>query len=137
MKPSVDDQLRQTRRVLLDEVLPAVESEHAAGIVRRLAADLRKLSTCWEAAIPFARWEVETLESVLARITGQVPDGADAESYAALCERAEVLRSELSDALRRMPAPQEAPQEWRIVLEYFDERLARDPMTNRMPGTDG
>ena len=136
MKPSVDDQLRETRRILLDEVLPAVASDHVATLVRRVAADLRKLGTCWEAAIPFVRWEVETLESVLqgvgsppARLTGDA-------SYAVLCEQAESLRLALSEALRRMPPRSEAPEEWRIVLDYFNERLARDPMTNRMPSTD-
>ncbi len=35
-----------------------------------------------------------------------------------------------------MPPRSEAPEDWRIVLDYFNERLARDPMTNRTPSTD-
>ena len=137
MKPSVDDQLRETRRILLEEVLPAVESDHVATLVRRVAADLRKLGTCWEAAIPFVRWEVETLESVLRAVGSPPVRLAGDESYAGLCDQAESLRLALSEALRRMPPRSEAPEEWRIVLDYFDERLARDPMTNRLPSTDG
>ena len=137
MKPTVDDQLRETRRILLEEVLPAVEADHVAAVVRRLAADLRKLGTCWEAAIPFVRWEVETLESVLQSIgSPPVPPSGDA-SYTGLCRQAETLRLALSEALRRMPPRSEAPEQWRIVLDYFNERLARDPMTNRMPSADG
>ena len=106
-------------------------------MVRRVAADLRKLGTCWEAAIPFVRWEVETLASVLQAI-GSPPVRLPGDgSYAGLCEQAEALRLALSEALRRMPPRSEAPEEWRIVLDYFNERLARDPMTNRMSSTDG
>lgn len=136
MKPSVDDQLRESRRILLEEVLPAVGSDHVATVVRRVAADLRKLATCWEAAIPFARWEVETLESVLRGIGSPPVRLSGGESYAALCEQTETLRRALSDALRRMPPRSEAPEQWRIVLDYFNERLARDPMTNRLPSRD-
>lgn len=146
MKPSVDEQLRQSRRLLLEQVLPAVESDHVADIVRRLAADLRKLGTCWELATPFSRWEVETLDALLdtvgpalgegdrdelAEIRG-LPVGAGA-SYAELCERTEVLRRALDHAVRRLPSPAEAPAEWQAVRGYFTERLARDPMTNRQP----
>ena len=137
MKPSVDDQLRESRRILLEEVLPSVGSDHVATAVRRVAADLRKLGTCWEAAIPFVRWEVETLQSVL-RAVGAPPVPVDDDgSYAGLCRQAEVLRATLSEALRRMPPCSEAPAEWGVVLDYFNERLARDPMTNRMPSADG
>jgi hypothetical protein len=136
VKPSVDDQLRETRRILLDEVLPAVESDHVATLVRRVAADLRKLGTCWEAAIPFVRWEVETLESVLQAVGSPPARPTGDGSYTVLCEQAESLRLALSEALRRMPPRSEAPAEWRIVLDYFNERLARDPMTNRMPSAD-
>ena len=137
MKPSVDVQLRETRRILLEEVLPEVESDNVAATVRRLAADLRKLGTCWEAAIPFVRWEVEALESVLQALGSPAVHSDGESSYADLCERTELLRSALSETLRRMPPRSEAPEEWRIVLDYFNERLARDPMTNRMTNTNG
>jgi hypothetical protein len=137
VKPSVDDQLRESRRILLEEVLPAVESDHVATAVRRVAADLRKLGTCWEAAIPFVRWEVETLQSVLQAVGAPPVRLSDDDSYAGLCRQAETLRRALSDALRRMPPRGQAPEQWRCVLDYFNERLARDPMTNRLPDTDG
>lgn len=137
MKPTVDDQLRETRRILLEEVLPAVESDHVAAVVRRLAADLRKLGTCWEAAIPFVRWEVETLQSVLQAVGSPPVRLSEDSSYAGLCRQAEALRLALSETLRRMPPQSEAPDQWRVVLDYFNERLARDPMTNRMPSADG
>ena len=146
MKPSVDEQLRQSRRILLEQVLPAVESDHVADLVRRLAADLRKLGTCWEMAAPFARWEVQTLESVLdtvapalgedgrrelAGLRGPPVDGG--AGYAELCARSEALRRALDFAVRRLPPPAEAPAEWAVVRAYFRERLERDPMTNRQP----
>jgi hypothetical protein len=146
MRPSVGEQLRQSRRILLEDVLPAVDSDHVADIVRRLAADLRKLGTCWEAATPFSRWEVDTLEALLdtvesaladpdrtevARMRG-APAGADA-GYTELCERTETLRRALDLAVRRLPPPAEAAREWAAVRAYFAERLDRDPMTNRQP----
>jgi hypothetical protein len=137
VKPTVDDQLRQSRRILLEEVLPAVESDHVAAAVRRVAADLRKLATCWEAAIPFVRWEVETLRSVLETVGAPPVRLTGDESYAGLCRQAETLRLALSDALRRIPPRAEASEQWRVVLDYFQERLARDPMTNRVPTADG
>lgn len=144
MKPSVDEQLRQSRRILLEEVLPAVGSDHVADIVRRLAADLRKLGTCWELAAPFARWEVETLESLLDVVGSALADPdhmemtelrglpvADGATYPELCRRSETLRRALDLAVRRLPPPGEAPREWAAVQAYFSERLDRDPMTNR------
>ena len=146
MKPSVDEQLQQSRRILLEEVLPAVESDHVADIVRRLAADLRKLGTCWEMAAPFSRWEVETLESVLDAVGSALaePDCreltglrgaplAGGASYGELCQRCEALRGALDFAVRRLPPPAQAPAEWAAVRAYFTERLDRDPMTNRQP----
>jgi hypothetical protein len=106
-------------------------------VVRRVAADLRKLGTCWEAAIPFVRWEVETLASVLQAIGAPPVRLAGDGSYAGLCEQVENLRLALSEALRRMPPRSEAPEQWSIVLDYFNERLARDPMTNRLSSNDG
>lgn len=137
MKPSVDDQLRESRRILLEEVLPAVESDHVAAVVRRVAADLRKLGSCWEAAVPFVRWEVETLQSVLQAVGAPPVRISGDESYAGFCRQAETLRQALSEALRRMPPRSEAPEQWRVVLDYFNARLARDPMTNRLPSADG
>jgi hypothetical protein len=146
MKPSVDEQLHQSRRILLEEVLPAIESDHVADIVRRLAADLRKLGTCWEMAAPFSRWEVETLESVLDGVGSALaePDReeltglrgvslAEDARYGEWCERAETLRRALDFAVRRLPPPAEAPAAWTAVRAYFGERLERDPMTNRQP----
>jgi hypothetical protein len=146
MKPSVDEQLQQSRRILLEEVLPAIESDHVADIVRRLAADLRKLGTCWEMAAPFSRWEVDTLESVLDGVGSALaePDRnelnglrgvplAGEAPYREWCERAEALRRALDFAVRRLPPPVEAPAEWAAVQAYFGDRLDRDPMTNRQP----
>ena len=146
MKPSVDEQLRQSRRILLEQVLPAVESDHVADLVRRLAADLRKLGSCWELAAPFARWEVQTLESVLDTVAAALGEadrqqidmlrGAPVDgsaSYGDLCARREVLRRALDLGVRRLPPPAEAPAEWAALRAYFRERLERDPMTNRQP----
>jgi hypothetical protein len=146
MRPSVGEQLRESRRILLEDVLPAVDSDHVADIVRRLAADLRKLGTCWEAATPFSRWEVGTLEALLDAVESALADPDRAEigriraapagaggGYTELCERTETLRRALDLAVRHLPPLGEAPREWAAVRAYFAERLDRDPMTNRQP----
>ncbi len=133
MKPSVDDQLRQTQRLLLERVIPAVESDHAADLVRRIAADLRKLSTCWDAAEVFDAWDAAALMRLLTQLAPLLP--ADTLDHAGSppeeADWQEHLRATLAAALPHLPPPARAPEAWSAVLGYFRERLARDPMTNR------
>lgn len=129
MRPTVTEQLHHFGRILSTTVAPAVDDPYAAEILRRLIVDLRKLETCWDQAEAFMAWDVGRLEALLTKIG---PGAATAREPEDLAERQQRLRAVLAaeiPGLDLTPAGRallDGP-----VLDYFTDRLARDPMANR------
>lgn len=140
MQPTVEVQLMQFQRILNDDILPAISDELAADTLFRVAADLRKLASCWEAALPFTLWDIERIEAVLCDLNFAKPEPIADRSgwtYADLCAHQQHLRSVLDQAVSGLPERHTAPQKWMTVISYFRERLDADPMTNRSPKAQG
>lgn len=129
----MSEQLLQAQRILVDEVLPAVASGSTGDTVRRLAADLRKLASCWDRATDFDDWDAAEVQRVLSALDPDVVPGPERLTGPAQTrDLQEGGRAKLSAAIPKLRGPADAPAEWSALISYFRARLARDPMTNRI-----
>ena len=138
MKPSVEDQLQGTCRVLENVVAPCVADPFARTILDGLIANLRMLTGALPAVAGFLRDDniatvrlLETLRAALApALNAQVGDAVrqvepDVADSAALDARNGALRDLLAQAVRTEGL---APHLHRAIVKHFSERASRMPM---------
>jgi uncharacterized membrane protein len=138
MRPSVEEQLQGTCRILEGVVAPCVGDPFARTILDGLIANLRMLTGALPAVAGFLRQDneatarlLEALSSALApeqaariaQALGEAePDVADS---AALDERNRLLRELLAEAVRSEGL---TPDLHRAILTHMTERASRVPM---------
>jgi hypothetical protein len=138
MRPSVDEQLRGTCRILEEVVAPSVGDPYARTILAGLIANLRMLNEALPAVAGFLRHDNQAcgqllavlapalpamLSTPIAQALGQPePDAADA---AALEQRNQVLRDLLARAVGHEAL---TPEHRALIRRHLSERASRVPM---------
>jgi hypothetical protein len=138
VKPSVQEQLQGTCRILETVVAPCVTDPLARNILSGLVANLRMLSEAVPAVPAFLRYDnqatgrlLQTLREAVpgdlaARVSQALaepePDAADA---AALDERNRRLRELLAQAVCSEGL---SPEQHRAIVQHMTERASRVPM---------
>lgn len=138
MKPTVDEQLQGTCRILATVVAPCVADPLARTILDGLIANLRMLTGALPAVAGFLRYDnqatvklLQTLRDSLqsdlaARLTEALgesePDAADATALDARNQR---LRELLAQAVC---SERLTPDQHRAIVQHMTERASRVPM---------
>jgi hypothetical protein len=138
MRPSIDEQLLGTCRVLENVVVPCVNDPMARTMLDGLIANLRMLITALPAVPGFLRQDNETTVQLLATLASSLPaeltarmaeilnkPEPDPVDVAALDGRNASLRGLLAQAvcIEGLSADQQ-----RAILQHMSERASRVPM---------
>ncbi|MEJ6770672.1 MAG: hypothetical protein QNK95_14430 [Paracoccaceae bacterium] len=138
MKPSLNEQLQGTSRILETVVAPQVGEPYARTILDGLIANLRMLTGALPAVASFLRHDNETtaqlLNALCAQATGDLaarlrpalgepkPDDAD---VIALEERNHLLRDLLAESVCRDDL---SPDQHAAIVQHMSDRASRMPM---------
>lgn len=139
MRPTVDEQLAGTCRILEDVVLPDLSGDYPIAVLRSVIANLRMLERGWDAVLPFLHWDNAAMAELLAGARGGadpevgewiealpvVGDAVDPYDLAAADARNVELRQALCDLIRR-PGSDDALRE--RIVEHLTQRTSRFPM---------
>ncbi|WP_298165173.1 hypothetical protein [Novosphingobium sp.] len=138
MRPSVEEQLLGTCRILETVVAPAVAEPFARTILDNLIANLRMVTEALPAVPGFLRWDNAATLSLLQDMRSALPSGLAANIDAAL-ETAEndmlesAAQTARNDLLRALLAeaacnPDLSPDLHRAIQDHMIARASRVPM---------
>lgn len=138
MRPSVEEQLLGTCRILETVVAPAVAEPFARTILDNLIANLRMVTEALPAVPGFLRWDNAATLSLLQDMRSALPSGLAANIDAAL-ETAEhdmldsAAQTARNDQLRALLAeaacsPDLSPDLHRAIQDHMIARASRVPM---------
>ena len=138
MKPTVEEQLQGTCRILQTVVAPCVLDPFARTILDGLVANLRMLTEALPAVTGFLRHDNQATVRLLATLHDSVPGDLaarltqalsesepDAADSAALDERNRRLRELLAQAVC---SERLSPDQHRAIVQHMTERASRVPM---------
>ena len=138
MKPTVEEQLQGTCRILQTVVAPCVSDPFARTILDGLVANLRMLTEALPAVTGFLRYDNQATVRLLATLHDSVPGDVaarltqalsesepDATDAAALDERNRRLRELLAEAVC---SERLSPDQHRAIVQHMTERASRVPM---------
>ncbi len=138
MRPSVEEQLLGTCRILETVVAPAVAEPFARTILDNLIANLRMVTEALPAVPGFLRWDNAATKSLLQAMRSALPSGLAANIDAALetaehdmlDSAAQTTRNDLLRALLAEAAgnPDLSPELHRAIQDHMIARASRVPM---------
>jgi hypothetical protein len=136
MRPTIAEQLRETRRILNDMLIPVINDDYMAQIMKSAFANLEMLESAWENVLPFLHWDNETTVAVLRDVRDLVSDElavaidnakpdqpCDPFDVSALQSRNVLLQSLICQAVGECDG-----QGLRRIQAHLLERTARYPM---------
>lgn len=143
MRPTIEEQLLGTCRVLEGVVAPYVSDPYAANILKSLVSNLRMLDGALPAVPAFLRWDNEKTSQLLAEVhesaaphiavaIAQALDEpvCDVADLPSLDERNERLRELLTQVLRGGTLDAQLSKS---VLQHLIDRASRFPMRFALP----
>lgn len=136
MRPTIAEQLSETRRILTDVLTPRIKDDYALQIMRMAFSNLEMLEGAWPKVLPFLHWDNQVTLTLLGDVRGQVD--ADLASAVEQAEQIvsidpfdvstlETRNAELRMLLHRAIG-QCSQQERRVIQAHLLERTARYPM---------
>jgi hypothetical protein len=141
VRPTVEEQLEGSCRILEETIAPGLTSDDAAETLRAVVKNLRMLGKSWAQLLPFLHWDNAATAELLERARPQVPaalaqrltnldrDQQDPFDFAAAQHRNQVLRGLLSEMVAVLDAgsgPDATTH--RAIVEHLSARAARYPM---------
>lgn len=142
MRPTVEEQLLGTCRILEETVAPEVGNDHASEILRGLIANLRMLTAAIPNLSSFLSWDNDETAALLAGTLDSVPSDLAVEIRSALdtetgSSDAAVLgqrNEELRDLLSRTLSDGTPSGDWtKRARSHLEERSARSPIRYATP----
>jgi hypothetical protein len=138
VRPSVEEQLLGTCRILETVVAPAVAEPFARTILENLIANLRMVTEALPAVPGFLRWDNAATQSLLqmlrsalpAELTGRIDAALEAAEPDMLNSTAQTARNDLLRALLAEAAcnPDLSPDLHRAIQDHMIARASRVPM---------
>jgi len=136
MRPTIDEQIRETRRILADFWLPQIDDAYRSQIATMLLANLEMLETNWKKVLPFLAWDnakaTDMLEMLREDVNAElvhaidaalVQDAGDTFDVTAQETRNETLQALLCRAIGFCTVDHR-----RAIRSYLLDRTARYPM---------
>ncbi|SCW33716.1 hypothetical protein SAMN02927924_00021 [Sphingobium faniae] len=136
MRPTISEQLRETRRIMNDVIAPNLHDGYSAQILEKLLSNLGMLERCWANVAPFLAWDNEQafamLEAICSGVSADLAQGIDRVrqdaagdpfDMQALEDRNTRIQALLQRAIREC-----GPDDHRKIQVYLMERTARYPM---------
>lgn len=142
MRPTISEQLRATRRILNEAVLPQIDNNYSARILEMALSNLEMLETAWANVLPFLRWDNEAALKLLRQLRNEVGsdlasaiDQAESDpSGDSLDASALQARNEALQALVQKTIGACGPEGRRRIHAQLLERTARYPMRPKGAG---
>lgn len=139
MRPTIAEQLRETRRILDDLLRPQITDGYTTQIMTMAFANLEMLETAWADVLPFLHWDNDAALTLLGDLRGELPQDLAAEigeaRNAAPYDPFDAVtletRNEALQALLERAIGQCGPEGRRRVHAHLLERTARYPMRPR------
>jgi hypothetical protein len=139
MRPTIEEQLGGTCRILEVMIAPEVAGTPAGDVLRGLVKNLRMLQANWGTVLPFLHWDNESTASLLARAASSVSDALaqritttvdaqpapDPADVSAAQARNDELRALLTDVVRVISTGSDAHAE---IIAHLAARSARYPL---------
>lgn len=135
MRPTIAEQLRETRRILTDIVAPQINA-YSKEILRMALSNLEMLERAWEKVPKFLYWDNSSTLALLRNLQDQVP----ADLASAIVEAGHAppddpldistleIRNAALRALLHQAVGQCGDEGWRAIQAQLLERTARYPM---------
>ncbi|MDB5714846.1 MAG: hypothetical protein JWO15_2243 [Sphingomonadales bacterium] len=141
MRPTFNEQIDETCRLLEDIVMPAVTEGHPSEILRGLIGNLRMLNAAWPKLAPFLAWDNEktgdlirasvlTLDECQKQQIRAAGIAARSKDIAALTQANQKLRGLLCDIL---PDLAEDDPHMKLIGAHLAARAMRYPMRSTLP----
>jgi hypothetical protein len=84
VRPTIKEQLRETRRILKDVISPYVRDEHPAMLLSYLLSNLQMLENSWSRVLPFLHWDNTATGALLQTLARKVDVALENDILAAL-----------------------------------------------------
>jgi hypothetical protein len=84
MRPTITEQLRETRRILQDVIAPCIHDEHPATVLSYLLSNLQTLEDSWSRVLPFLHWDNTETSALLQVLASRVDSALGNDIRAAL-----------------------------------------------------
>lgn len=133
MRPTISEQLRETRRILGDTLLPQLADSYAAQILKKALANLEMLESAWPDVVPFLHWDNQAMAALLGEVevSGALTE-AIGQATLSECEPCDAgalhSRNESLNALVERAIGECGPGDRRRIQAHLLERTARYPM---------
>ena len=138
MRPSVEEQLQGTCRILEDVVAPCVNDPLARTLLDGVVANLRMLTAALPGVAPFLRQDNQTTGHLLAQLSSSVsPELAERVALALATPQPDVADMADLDAHNRLLrelmteavcSAQLTPEHHRAIVVHMSARASRMPM---------
>lgn len=141
MRPTVEEQLEGSCRILEETIAPELTSDDDAEALRGVVKNLRMLGKSWAQVLPFLHWDNAATTALLELARPHVPAALaerladldrppdDPLDVAAAQHRNDVLRGLLSEVVAVLDSGSvPAATTHRAIVEHLSARAARYPM---------
>jgi hypothetical protein len=136
MRPTIAEQLRETRRILNDMLLPRLDDDYAAQILVKALANLEMLEMAWSNVLPYLHWDNDTalalLNDMRTEVGAELAAAIDKAARGPLCApfdaNALQARNEALQALVHRVIGECGPDGRRRIHAHLMERTMRYPM---------
>jgi hypothetical protein len=72
LRPTITEQLRQTRRILEEEIAPCLVEKHPVQVLAYLLGNLQSLEDSWSRVLPFLHWDNSCTAALLQSVSSEV-----------------------------------------------------------------
>jgi hypothetical protein len=84
VRPTIKEQLRETRRILADVISPCIRDEYPAQLLAYLLSNLQILEDSWSRVLPFLHWDNTETAGLLQTLASKVDPALEKDISAVL-----------------------------------------------------
>lgn len=140
MRPTIEEHLTGTCRILKEIIEPQLADPHALVVLREVMRNLEQLQRGWAQVLPFLQWDNDRTAALLTlaqphvtvalgtRLREEPPPVDDVLDVAGVEQRNELLRGLLSEVIGELAPSGDAGEMRRCIVAHLQDRASRNPM---------